>query len=527
MRLARAGSSFGSRLAGTGMSTLFLLWGFLSGCVPAADDCDAQNGCGQCDPRSNADPVDDRCGFFVSRAGGSDANDGTKGRPLQSLSEAVRRAGERGAHVFACAETFEETVAVPAGVKIFGGLSCEQGFTFVSDEHKTIIAPAQASASGAMVQGAMASAIAMTLGGPPKSAPGGTALTTRLQNLVVQAPDGAWPLGSSIAVMVLGNTEAEIRGCTLIAGRGDRGTDGGQVSEAPAASGIAGASGVAACTSVLGKGGPSPSLICGSGEASVGGVGGNGAQWNAFSGALGLPDWGAGLGGAGQNANSFCQDGSNGADGENGSDGAGARGMGGLSDKGFVGIFGNLGQQGKPGQGGGGGGGSLSNGLCFVQYEHGAGGGSGGTGGCGGMGGLGGGYGGASIGLISISAKVHLEDVQIRTKGGGDGGHGGPPQEGGDGGAGGDGGTSKVVDVAFGCKGGGGGRGGRGGHGGGGLGGPSVGVAFVGSKPKMENTEIDIGSAGVGGRGALGFTLGKVAGQDGVWGTVAEFPSMD
>ncbi len=529
MRLARAGSSFSSRVAGLSVSVLLLGGGILFGCSSTGADCSVINGCGQCDPRASAAAVSDECGFFVSRSSGSDANDGSKGKPLQSLSEAVKRAGERGAHVYACAEVFEESVLVPAGVKIFGGLSCEQGFVFVSDEHKTTVAPSRALAAEAMVQGTAGSVIAMTLGGSSKVSGPGKEMTIRLENLVIRAPDGEWPLGSSVAVMAQKDVDVEIQGCTLVSGRGALGEAAPAPVDAIADTGLAGAPGADACLLPLGKGGAAPSLSCGVNGVTVGGKGGNGAEWTGSAGGDGLPFVvNVGVGGVGADAGlkSLCQDGMDGADGENGVDGLGASGIGFLSNKGFEGIFGFIGQFGMPGQGGGGGGGSISKGFCFGGVDHGAGGGSGGTGGCGGLGGLGGGFGGASIGLISLSARVQLKDVRIETMGGGDGGRGGAPQAGGLGGMGAVGGAEGDGGIVLGgCMGGNGGRGGRGGYGGGGLGGPSVGVAYVGRAPMVgDGVMMEIGAAGRGGRGGGDAMIGKVAGQDGIWGEVAEFP---
>jgi len=73
------------------------------------------------------------------------------------------------------------------------------------------------------------------------------------------------------------------------------------------------------------------------------------------------------------------------------------------------------------------------------------------------------------------------------------------------GGTGGGGGPGGMKVVTAGCKGGDGGNGGDGGGGAGGKGGPSIGLAFVGAPPQIDNTAISIAlvpaSGGAGGTG--------------------------
>jgi hypothetical protein len=456
-----------------------------AGCSFEPEDCELRNDCNRCDPSLSSESVGDDCGFFVSASSGDDGNTGTKSRPVKTLARALSLASERTRHVYACAEEFPEAVLVPAGMTIFGGLDCANGFTSQGGAARTTIA-------------AGPDAVAVTIAG-------GEA-TTHLRNVTAKAADATLAGGSSIAVLALQDAVVKLEESDLVAGNGASGVEGENGSN-PAASGLAGGSGVPACVMEQGLGGEPAATDCG-GVVSKGGWGGDGYESFAASGQDGSPATGvsgAGLGGAGQSGASSCQDGAPGADGARGADGKGGQGTGMISASGFEGAHGGEGGRGLPGQGGGGGGGSRSATKCPVDATnaHGAGGGAGGSGGCGGVGGLGGGPGGASIGLVSLFATVTLDAVNVGTGRGGDGGRGGSAQPGGAGGGGGKGGAS-AGDVSGGCAGGAGGRGGDGGFGGGGLGGPSIGIAYKGSTPAQSGVAFELGA---GGRGGFAQTL--------------------
>lgn len=479
-RDASIASSLVARLA----AALFV-FSCAPGCSLEALDCELRNDCNRCDPARAPSPIADDCGFFVSASAGDDAQGGTKERPVRTLARAIELARARTSHVYACAETFEESVTLPSGIVLFGGFDCHRGFAFPNDARATTIAPPP-------------DAVGVTV------TPGEA--TARLQHVAVRAADATLPGGSSVAVLALPGSRLRIVQGAIVAGSGGHGVDGAHGSRewTTAPSGVDGASGDVTCGQNDGIGGEAPAIDCGS-LVSMGGRGGTGlAIEDAEDGDDGFPaseDPGAGLGGEGQSSVAACTSGADGSDGAHGEVGRGGRGRGSLlASAGYIGEDGEDGRSGAPGQGGGGGGASTSLQMCPIDAsgEDGAGGGAGGTGGCSGAGGLGGSYGGASLGIVAIFAEVSLDAVEIRTGRGGDGGDGGAPELGGKGGVGGLGGLS-VFGISPGCDGGRGGRGGDGGYGGGGAGGPSIGVAFVGAEPKQSRLSIVTAGGGRGG----------------------------
>lgn len=456
-----------------------------AGCSFEVDDCELLRTCARCDPSQTSDPIADDCGFFVSRSSGSDDSAGAKGSPVRTLAQAVKLAQERKSHVYACAEVFPESVIVPAGIKIFGGLDCSKGWVYPGGTDKTTIAPEE--------------------DGVPITIEGGDG-TTRLQNIVVKAADARSPGTSSIAILARQDAKLEISRCDIIAGRGADGEAGekGGGPAGPAASGVAGSPGIAACIEEGSHGGAPVVSSC-AGVESRSGKGGDGdlqVGHDGEHGALASKETGDGMGGAGENESLTCSPGAPGADGLRGLPGSGGRGKGRILAAGYVGEPGQDGSAGFPGKGGGGGGGARSlDGCASPIAKTGASGGSGGSGGCGGVGGLGGGAGGASIGIVSLFAAVSLDAVNVTVGRGGDGGAGGLAQVGGEGGLGGEGGSGEAAGANEGCRGGAGGRGGDGGRGGGGLGGPAIGIAFMGKAPARTAVTFKKGEGGKGGMG--------------------------
>jgi hypothetical protein len=99
-----------------------------------------------------------------------------------------------------------------------------------------------------------------------------------------------------------------------------------------------------------------------------------------------------------------------------------------------------------------------------------------------------------------LNATVSIMNVSMTTGAAGKGGNGGDGQYGGVGGVGGIGGAG-AQGTLKGCTGGEGGPGGFGGKGGGGRGGHSIGIAFSGSEPKIDDATYTLGSPGAGGAG--------------------------
>lgn len=445
-----------------------------------------------CDPGENDGPVADTCGVFVSSAG-SDSGNGTKASPYLTLKKALEQAAGGTHRVYACSGEFHEAVEIGAGISLFGGLACNDGWSHDGVQRTTI------SANAGQIP------LRLTAGADP----------TTLRDLTVHAADATAPGGSSIVAIADGVTVALVR-CDLVAGDamdGAPGADGGDPT-ADASGGSAGAvaSGNLHAPPTAPLGGAAGSSVCDGftllgGQGGLGGLAPNGTGKDGEAG-----DFGAG-GIAGKGAGVTCSNGGPGAIGQDG-----VAGAGGISDllsstqidaSGYHGPAGETGAAGTSGASGGGGGGSKA-GL----QGNGAGGGGGGAGGCGGKPGTGGMAGGSSIALVSLNATINLSQVAMHAGRGGNGGKGGNGQFGQIGGAGGPGGSASN-GVSGACDGGHGGQGGNGGPGGGGAGGYVLGVAFVGRAPAGSIT-MDLG--GVLGAGGLGGTNGIALGGDGAAG---------
>lgn len=422
------------------------------------------------------------CGVFVALEG-NDSAPGTRQAPVRTLQKAVElsQAGNKTVHI--CAQTFEESLEVPADTVLLGGFNCLGEWESIAGLTRTVItAPADQI---------------------PVRLLAGEGLT-RLEDVNIIASDAIQSGGSSIALIVDG-VSVEMARCELWAGSGAAGDKGGTPinyvgpTGEPDDLGIRGGRGIDAC-----KGGATGThggvgkvnLLC---LESIGGAGGYGAieAGDGGNGSNALPPSavGKGPGGLGDNG-AGCTPGGYGEDGTTGAPGIGAKGMGSLSAQGFSGPAGTGGGRGGPGQGGGGGGGGKGKAGC-----NGPSGGGGGAGGCGGFGGFGGLAGGASIGIAALGASFTFLDVHVKTNAGGDGGAGGYGQIGGIGGKGGQAGLL-VSGTTKACNGGAGGSGGSGGQGGGGRGGHSIGIAYVGTPPATSGITFSLGTPGKGGPGA-------------------------
>ncbi|MCC6553116.1 MAG: hypothetical protein IT372_08860, partial [Polyangiaceae bacterium] len=61
---------------------------------------------------------------------------------MQTFEGAISRARSGNTmRIYACAETFSDAVMLPSGIDVWGGLDCAQGWRYVGDNRKTVIAP--------------------------------------------------------------------------------------------------------------------------------------------------------------------------------------------------------------------------------------------------------------------------------------------------------------------------------------------------------------------------------------------------
>ena len=453
-------------------------------------------GTGDCDPTLT--PMEDGCvltdglGIFVRHEGDDEAA-GTREAPVATLGHAVELAAAQGKRVYACSQDFLESVALPPGLELYGGLDCEQDWQWTGEHTR--------------LTGAMANAGALVLVDVPADPDG---QPTVVSDIHVVGHDATEPGGSSVAVVV-DHAAAHFVRCELEGGAPNPGSDGQDAPSNAAASGTIGnTGGTYNCgTTPVSGGAQQVNSSC---PTSVGGKGGDGGVTAGQNGDPGQPSSPPqGQAGSGEPANgpwtcptSFM----NGAHGDGGDEGLGGTGAGTLGPNGdYTGADGTDGTAGAVGQGGGGGGGRKQPNSCSVTGV-GSGGGSGGSGGCGGQAGGRGYAGGSSIALVIYDATITFEDVVLVAASGGDGGAGGDGQPGGSGGPGGAGGT-------LGCAGGSGGDGGDGGPGGGGQGGHSLGIAYQGGLPDTTGATFELGTAGSGGPGGSGGTA-ATAGDDGL-----------
>jgi hypothetical protein len=448
-------------------------------------------------PKDNPAAISDDCGVFVKS--GAMGGDGTKDKPLNDLKGAVAKAGElMKRRIYACVGSYTDTLTLPPGFMLLGGLDCENGWA-VTDQRSSL-------------KGA-ADKIPLTLAGDGQA-------KTRVEAFDITAADATLTGQSSIAAVAQDSAVVHFESCTLTAARGAAGAAGASAETTAPPQPLKSNDGKAACTSsMMNPGGTinengcmpeNPELP----ESSIGGKGGDGYTSFGDPGSPGtaVPDPVDPKGQGGQPGMMSCAmggDGAGGVDGAEGQAGAAGSGTGMLAgDVGFIGASGGDGKKGGPGQGGGGGGGQKGKQATAMKPTvcAGASGGAGGAGGCGGWGGKGGQAGGSSIALVSVSATITMIGVKLVSSKAGDGGGGGSSQPGALGGLGGTGGSGMTVELVAmfaACKGGTGGIGGRGGPGGGGSGGHSLGIAYIGAAPTVDMTTFEIppDGAGMGGGG--------------------------
>ncbi|WP_437304402.1 hypothetical protein [Sorangium sp. So ce388] len=519
------------------------------GCGIAAVVCGCSSGSDPREPICDDDPtvsrLQDGCGLFVSESLGDDANPGTRAEPLKTLRKALElvEAGGQPRHVYACAETFDESIWF-YDTSIWGGFDCKNGWQYLGADAKTVIAPQQPVREVVTFGGR-----AITLANLRIVAPDGNEVdrTEACSNGIVAVRDeaelklvasevitgrGARPGGNSIGIYLTAGSEIEVIDSLIATGDGADGEAGAPAEDAAAADGRSGYPGADACTIDDAAATPAVTTECDDGT-SVSGQGGPGAPEQGYSAGPGepLPDpnpTGAGAGGVGQQGSTACTEGQRGLDGAAGVHGQGAR------LPGVVGWVRTLGKGrdgtlGRPGQGGGGGGGSRGGATaCGAGPVRGAFGGSGGSGGCGGKQGTGGFAGGASIGIVTRGSKVTVRGSTLQTGRGGRGGAGGAGSPEGKGAPGGEGGRG-VPGALPGCRGGDGGNGGPGGGGGGGLGGHSAGIAYLETaEVTRENVQATfrVGTAGKGGSGGDPDTT-ESKGDDGVAAEFLPFGAVD
>jgi hypothetical protein len=426
-------------------------------------------------------------GVFVSTSLGPQAGDGTRAKPYRTLQQGIDAAKATHKRVYACAETYAESVTLANGVSLFGYFDCAANWTVATTKRAKIAAPTSPAMKAATLP-----------------------LPVRIEGFEIQAPAGTAQATSSIAVQA--NDAANLRfvNAKIVAQKaadGANGVEGVQLANGAEINGEANVPAslcnLASCFVVHGGGvGGTNTCVGATGfTGGAGGHGGYGGHWtragswtmveDATNGEDGAPSYG--LGGTGGTQSVGALAGHVGIDGANGASSTG----GSFGAAGFSAGAGAQGGHGSPGQGGGGGTGyppNPANSIPQGEY-YGSSGAGGGAGGCPGVAGTPGQGGGASIGVYSWNSALHFEGTTI---GAADAGKGGLGTWGSLPTGGGVGGERDIASSIY-CGAGGGAPGGRSGVSGHGAGGHSIGIAYKGTAPDVStDSTITIGAAGLG-----------------------------
>ena len=510
---------------------------------------------------------------------GDDGGPGSPTRPLRTLAEATRRAGEEAAsggrrvHVFVAAGSYPETMILPDGVKVHGGYRRDFLALEPAGFRVEVRAPLDTMAPGG------AALIASNAGRTDTVAEwmtfvGRDALGPSMATFGAVVVDAGPALRLSELVLRSGVPGAGADGETGEAGEAPPGP--GEDGEAPRGAvedgrrectegdantveGGEGASNRCGDQDVSGgRGGSSrcpsfaafqPSGMRGRGTA-IGGNGGPGGQDSAGP-IMGGPSCPEGIccGLADFTVPSDFRGPQSGIAGGDGRSGTGGRGcddpLGALRGDEWIPATATNGTNGTPGAGGGGGGAGGGSDITWVDGECefadglGGGGGGGGAGGCGGSSGTPGTSGGPSVALLvryidRDPRAFVMRDVDLFPSDGGRGGDGGA---GGDGGRGSAGGFGQGLELSErdtpttsapfpGGRGGRGGNGGPGGGGGAGCGGGSIGVWVTGGRVDVSAWRADndflLGLGGLPGRGGGGGAPGGDGAEGGATDVVLD-----
>ena len=155
-------------------------------------------------------PTDDLCvvndaeGVFVTSSLGSASGDGSREHPLASMNAALALASTNHMRVYACAETFAESIALADGVDTFGYFDCQNGWTVNTASHAKIQSPTTPAATATNI-----------------------ASPTRIEAVDIIAPDFVDQSKSSIALLANASPGLTIKGATIHAGTGGQGASGG------------------------------------------------------------------------------------------------------------------------------------------------------------------------------------------------------------------------------------------------------------------------------------------------------------
>ncbi|MDB5213575.1 MAG: virulence associated protein, partial [Myxococcaceae bacterium] len=434
----------------------------------------------------------DQYGVFVS-PNGQPHTDGNHVRPALTIQDGIDLAKRVGKRVYVCAGTFHEQITIADSISIIGGLDC-------TNNDWTVGKPG----SRTRIEAPSSPAVTATKITSP----------TRLEGLDIVAPDAHSPSGSSIALLADHAGALTVASSKLTAGnaaKGDDGKDGIQLANAPTVHGGPGWDDVN-CTAGAGCNhnpiriglwlasprAPHGENVCVGAAGFVGEAGGYGGSGGLYQieqpdGIVSRPVYYLHMTQYGSEPGDHTRTSAAGSDG---SDGANAPSDIALSAAGFTAVSGSAGKNGAPGSGGRGGDGfgSTTNDPLVGDVWTGWSGAGGGAGGCPGLAGGEGKGGGASIAAVLVESPVSFDAVELLSNRGGAGGLGAFGSAPTTGGAPGYNTQPSLLPMRNGQPG---GRGGLAGASGNGANGPSLGIAYVGTKPVVSaDTKVTPGDGG-------------------------------
>jgi PKD domain/Carboxypeptidase regulatory-like domain len=423
---------------------------------------------------------------------GSDANDGSIGSPVATLTKAYQVAQLNGKDEILISEgSYSQVPVFQPGIHVLGGrlANWDEGPAYSIFN----IVAARATANNITV-------------------------TTRIRRVWLNMTSPATGTNSIALYSINSDSDLRFEECEFVSANG-LGGSAGTSGVFGTAGGIGGTGGPGLCDMSPPGGGGAGGSSPGGCPGGIGGTGGPEGANNGSPGATGSCGGGSGgVGGGGGDPGGTGGQGNAGASGLLGAGGLPGSASGSVLGGEWVPAVSTTGNTGTSGRGGGGGGGGGGQGGTFIDDGSGNGGGGGGGGGSGGSGGTGGTGGRASFAVMLFNSSPTFDSCHFRTGVGGTGGNGGAGAAGGGGGAGGLGGAVCTGEVGRGGNGGSGGNGGNGGGGGGGSGGPSYGIYRAsGSAPVVNSAIYTIGGGGTAGTGG---SPNGTAGSSGLSGNI-------
>lgn len=442
-------------------------------------------------PAPKPDELTEAFGIFVSPQGTPDG-DGTRKKPLSTLSAGMKRAKADKKRLYACAGTYPEALKLEDGVSVLATFDCTTWA--LGTEHAKVDSPTS-----------------------PAVEAKGIATPTRIDGLYVRAPVGTPEAPSSIAVLATDSSGLTFVDAQIEAREGASGAAG--TSPAPLTPNLEvpgdrqmaqncyqifpDNSKLCTTTKYYPRGGSlggkntcrtAAGAVFGESRGGLGaasGVYGQGLAVPIGTPAAGSPEGALATSGLSSTGGAFTEEGYSPGDGTPGSNGAiGKGGTGGVAVS------------------------DITDGASAAAIYWTSNGPGGGAGGCPGLAGTAGKGGGASVAVLAFRSPIGLERSTIRSANGGSGGAGSFGSDATAGQTGGNPVYQPVVVVGGARPGEPGGQAGVSGHG---AGGPSIGVAHKGGAPRVVDSKFVIG--------APGESPGADQKQDTVGGTTRTIPA--